>query len=153
MASEGRVQAWTETVELTRPCTWKDSAELLATLAAQAPRSSAREIAAGGAKPFLAAIHSAALCEDAVTYRPFLHAGKLYSLELHRRPAGAREGLIRDENGGKTADFRVFYAAGDLSGLPSRIEYRAKSYLKLVFDADDGAAQLNVTSLFSKEAA
>ncbi len=152
-ASQGRVQAWTETVELTRPCTWKDSADLLATLAEEAPRCSAREIASSGAHPFLAVIRSASLCEEAVAHRPFLHAGKLYSLELRRRAAGEREGLIRDQSGAKTAEFRIFYARGDASGLPTRIEYRAKSYLKLVFDADDGAAPINVTSLFSKEAA
>jgi hypothetical protein len=150
-ASAGRVQAWTEIVELTRPCTWRDSGELLATLAEQAPRSAAREIAAG-AGPFLATIRSAALCEDPLTRRPFLHAGKLYSLELRRRSAGERDGLIRDQNGAKSAEFRVSYTAGDASGLPVRIEYRAKPYLKLVFDADDSIAQPDVTSLFSKEA-
>jgi hypothetical protein len=151
-ASEGRVHAWTDTIDVTQPYMWEDSAELLAKLADEAPRSPAREIAAS-AGPFLAAVRSAALCEDAVTRRPFLHAGKLYSLELRRRGSGKREGLIRDQNGAKSADFRVFYAAGDSSGLPSRIEYRAKAYLKLVFDADDSGAPLDVTSLFSKEAA
>jgi hypothetical protein len=149
----GHVQAWTETVSLERPCTWKEAADLLATLAGEPPRSPAREISATGVGPFLAAIRSAALCPDVLSRRPFLHAGKLYSLELRRRAEGEREGLIRDQNGAKSADFRVFYAAGDPSGLPIRIEYRAKSYLKLVFDADDGAPQPNVTSLFAKEAA
>jgi hypothetical protein len=148
----GRVEAWTEIVDLARPCTWKESADVLATLAGQPPQSPAREVAAG-APPFLAAIRNAALSEDIITRRPFLHAGKLYSLELHRRPEGVREGLIRDQNGAKAADFRVVYGAGDLSGLPMRIEYRAKPYLKLVFDADDGAAKPNVPSLFSQEAA
>jgi hypothetical protein len=150
-ASGGRVQAWTEEVQVTRPCTWRESAELLARLAEEAPRSPACEIAAV-AGPFLAAVRSAALCEDVFTRRAFLHAGKLYSLELRRRPEGEREGLIRDENGAKAADFRAFYPSGDSSGLPARIEYRAKSYLKLVFDAADGPAQSNLRSMFPQEA-
>jgi len=151
-AAGGRVQAWTEEIQVTRPCTWKESADLLATLAEEAPRSPACEIAAV-AGPFLAAVRSAALCEDVVTRRPFLHAGKLYSLELRRRAEGEREGLIRDDNGTKAADFRVFYPAGDSSGLPVRIEYRAKPYLKLVFDAEDAPAQSNLHSMFPQEAA
>jgi hypothetical protein len=151
-ASGGRVQAWTEEIQLTRPCTWKESADLLATLAEEAPRSPACEIVAV-AGPFLAAVRSAALCEDAFTRRAFLHAGKLYSLELRRRPEGEREGLIREENGAKAADFRVFYPAGDSSGPPLRIEYRANSYLKLVFDAEDGPTQSNLRSMFPQEAA
>ncbi len=136
---------------MTRSCAWTESANLLATLEKQAPRLPAREIGAG-AGPFLAAIHRAALSEDAVTLRPFLRAGKQYSLELRRRSAGQRDGLIRDENGAKSADFRVLYAAGDTSGVPTRIEYRAKPYLKLIFDADESVAPLSLMSLFSKEA-
>lgn len=150
-ASGGHVQTWTETVELRQSCTWKNSADLLAALTEQVPHCSAQE-APGGFEPFLTTIRKAALSVEAVTRRPFLHAGKLYSLELRRRGANEREGVIHGPSGVKLADFRVAYEAGDTSGLPVRIEYRAKPYLKLVFEAVGGAERLNVTSLFPKEA-
>lgn len=147
----GRVRAWTETVGLAHPCTWRESADLLAKIVEEPPRAPARDIA-GVAVPFLAAMRGAALSEESFVQRPFVHAGKLYTLELRRRSANEREGIIREQNGTKSADFRVAYAAADTGGLPVRIEYRAKSYLKLVFDADDGVVQPNLASLFSKEA-
>ncbi len=60
--------------------------------------------------------------------------------------------MIRDQNGAKCADFRVVDAPGDASGLPARIEYRAKPYLKLVFEADDRVERPNLKPLFTKEA-
>ncbi len=149
-ASNGRVQTWTETLGLTRPSTWRDSAELLNELAAEPPRTPALEIAAGPG-PFLVAMRRAALSPEELSRQPFLHAGKLYSLELRRRAGGQRDGLIRDQHGAKAAEFRVWYSASDESGLPVRIEYRAKTYLRLVFEADDRVAAPEVASIFSRE--
>lgn len=160
-AWNGRVQTWTEDVTLTQPFTWRESAELLTELAAEPPRTLARESTAG-ARPFLSAMRRAALCPEPLSRQPFLHAGKLYSLELRRRAGGEhggeRGGLIRDERGAKAAEFRVWYPAGDGSGLPVRIEYRAKPYLRLVFEADGKIAASAIApiisrSVFSKEVA
>lgn len=150
-AADGRVHTWTETVDLARPCTWMESAGVLAGLAGEAPRTPELEVTAD-ATPFLAAMRGAALSSQESSRRPFLHAGKLYSLELRRRSGGERDGLIRDHNGAKSAEFRVRCPAGDESGLPDRIEYRAKPYLRLVFEADERVAAPSVTSIFPKEA-
>jgi hypothetical protein len=151
-AVNGRVRAWTETLGSTQISTWRESAELLAELAAEPPRTTALEIAAGH-EPFLAAMRRVALCREPVSHQQFLHAGKLYSLELRRRASGERAGLIRNQRGAKAAEFRVWYSAGDETGLPLRIEYHAKAYLRLIFEADDQVAAPAVGPIFSKEAA
>ena len=149
-ASGGRVETWTETVEADHPCMWSDSGGLLSALAQKAPGAPVHELYAT-ASPFLSAVRSAALSEEPTSHRPFVHASKLYTLELHRRSNGERDGVIRDVDGAKLADFRVAYATGDPSGLPVRIEYRAKPYLKLVFEADETAVKTGTEPLFSKE--
>ena len=44
-------------------------------------------------------------------------------------------GRIRRETGGKETSFRLWFAPGSEIPLPLRIEYQAKSYLRLVFEA------------------
>ncbi len=151
-ASHGSGRSWTELVSLPRPYGWKDAGELLATLAGEEPKSPAREISAGTGPfltPFLSTMRAGALSEESLVRRPFVHAGKLFTLQLKRREAGSFDGAIHGPAGAKLATFRVDYASGDRTGLPSRIEYRAKPYLKLVFEADDRAARPNMSSLFS----
>jgi hypothetical protein len=43
-------------------------------------------------------------------------------------------GKIRRETGGKETSFRLWFEPGEMP-LPLRIEYQAKSYLRLVFEA------------------
>lgn len=150
-ASRGSARSWTELVSLTRPYGWRDAGELLATLAGEEPQSPAREIPAGTGPfltPFLSTMRAAALSEESLVRRPFVHAGKLFTLELKRRETGSCDGAIHGPAGAKLATFRVDYASGDRTGLPARIEYHAKPYLKLVFEADDRAARPNMSSLF-----
>ncbi|MBV8728945.1 MAG: hypothetical protein JO336_03960, partial [Acidobacteriia bacterium] len=45
-------------------------------------------------------------------------------------------GLLRREGGGKDQNFRVWFEAGAPMPLPLRIEYQAKSYLRLVFESE-----------------
>jgi hypothetical protein len=45
-------------------------------------------------------------------------------------------GKIRREAGGKETDFRLWFEPGTEMPLPLRIEYQAKSYLRLVFEAE-----------------
>ena len=44
-------------------------------------------------------------------------------------------GRLRREAGGKETDFRLWIPGGAERPLPLRIEYQAKSYLRLVFEA------------------
>ncbi len=92
-ASRGSARSWTELIPLSRPCDWKESPDLLAALADEEPRSPAREISAG-AGPFLSTMRAAALSEQSASQRPFVHAGKLFALELKRRESNAYEGAI-----------------------------------------------------------
>lgn len=47
-----------------------------------------------------------------------------------------------------TADFRTDYEPGDQSGLPIRIEYHARSFLRLTFEVNDRPS-VSIPSLFS----
>ena len=47
-------------------------------------------------------------------------------------------GRLRREAGGKETEFRLWIASGAERPLPLRIEYQAKSYLRLVFEAAGG---------------
>jgi hypothetical protein len=44
-------------------------------------------------------------------------------------------GRLRREAGGKETDFRLWIPGGGERPLPLRIEYQAKSYLRLIFEA------------------
>jgi hypothetical protein len=47
-------------------------------------------------------------------------------------------GKVRREAGGKETEFRLWIPAGSERPLPLRIEYQARSYLRLVFEAQAG---------------
>jgi hypothetical protein len=86
---------------------------------------------------------------------PFTYAGRLYHLSLQRsedskatsnfRSRGLLSanahavrvsGKLRRASGGKETDFRLWIEDGAAEPLPLRIEYQAKSYLRLVFEAE-----------------
>ena len=87
----------------------------------------------------------------------FLYSGRPYRLHLTRSVdakatayfregrliAGPAEvtritGRLRREAGGKETEFRLWIPSGAERPLPLRIEYQAKSYLRLVFEAGAG---------------
>jgi hypothetical protein len=84
-----------------------------------------------------------------------IYNGRLYRLSLHKTPdpkaaayfrerrliaQNARviraEGKLRREAGGKETSFRVWIEEAAARPLPLRIEYQAKSYLRLMFEAE-----------------
>ena len=82
----------------------------------------------------------------------YVYDGRIYRLSLHRAPdakstAYFRErgmtsgvvirvnGRLRREAGGREFDFRLWVEEGAARPLPLRIEYQAKSYLRLTFEA------------------
>jgi hypothetical protein len=84
----------------------------------------------------------------------YTYAGRTYRMQLSRTadaksteyfrqrkliPASAEvmrvSGRLRRESGGKDIDFRVWIPGGGERPLPLRIEYQAKSYLRLIFEA------------------
>jgi hypothetical protein len=153
LASGGRVRTWTQTAEIPPDRTWVEAAALLDALVRDEPTHAAREAAVDGATTFLVAMRSAALCPQLSFHCPFVHDGKLYALETSRRPGAAGEltGVIRNSLGHKSAEFRTSYPTGDGSGIPIRIEYRPKSFLRLVFECEPDGAHPAVASLFTEE--
>jgi hypothetical protein len=84
----------------------------------------------------------------------YTYGGRLYRLSLRkaadekaavgfrergllpaRRPVVRVAGTIQRESGGKSIDFRLWVGEGDPHAIPLRIEYQAKAYLRLVFEA------------------
>jgi hypothetical protein len=147
--SAGHIQTWTETIASPKQHRWMVAAALLENLP-EIPRD-ARHSESAGATPFLTAMRSAGLSREPSSRHPFVHAGKSGVLEVHWRGKAELEGAIRDSLGVKSAEFRTVYAPADESGLPIRIEYRAKSFLRLVFEAEHAATQPPIHSLFSEE--
>lgn len=93
-----------------------------------------KEASTGAAVTFLAAVRMAGLHNGPSLQQPFLHNAEMFTLET-RRQGDAMEGIIRTAAGKKSAEFKNWYRDNDWSGIPRRIEYRAKSYLKLTFES------------------
>jgi hypothetical protein len=87
----------------------------------------------------------------------YIYAGRPYRLHLTRSVDGKAtayfrerrliagsavvvrfDGRLRREAGGKETEFRLWIPSGAERPLPLRIEYQAKSYLRLVFEAAGG---------------
>jgi hypothetical protein len=146
------IQTWIDNIALSPDCDWSNVNQTLGDALRQEPSAPARETASGPATTFLHAMREAALCGEAVQRRRFIHAGKSYWLETRRRPDRPLElaGAIHDLNGTRRAEFRTSYAAGDESGIPMRIEYRPRSFLRLTFEAELEATEPTIHSLFNQ---
>jgi hypothetical protein len=149
------IQTWIDTIALSPDCNWSNVNETLADALRHEPRTAPREAVPGTATTFLHAMRNAALCQERIVRRQFLHAGKLYWLETRRHAEHPSElaGEIHDLSGARRAEFRTVYAAGDESGIPIRIEYRPRSFLRLTFEAEPEATLPTIPSVFQEESA
>jgi hypothetical protein len=146
------MQTWIESLAAAPDCHWTNLGVALGQALQQEPRTAPREIAPGAATTFLNAMRNAALCQQAVVRRRFMHAGKQYWLETRRSPEhSSLAGAIHDLSGARCAEFRTLYAAGDESGIPIRIEYRPRSFLRLTFEAELEATLPTIPSVFPEE--
>jgi hypothetical protein len=118
------------------------------------PSSAPRQIRSAECSTFLYAIRRAALEAYPQKRQSFVHAGKLYDLETRRNPEHPHviSAAIRDRGGARPSEFRATYAAGDESGLPVRIEYRAKPFLRLTLEAEPDAIQPPIPFVFEESA-
>jgi hypothetical protein len=95
-----------------------------------------------------------ALLNPAVkTEGSLVYNGKLFTLETEKQPdAGLTRlnGTLHETATGQKSTFRLWYEKDSESFLPVKIEYRAKSFLKLIFEKDS-TAQQPPTTLFLKE--
>ena len=162
-AIDGRLDgAGVETVvaHFTAPSQWSvanrnDLIQLARTALAMTP-ARAPEGAASGAdvRPFLETLADA-LREADPAERRFAYAGRFYRLSLERAAdakatasfqqsglvSGGKQavrvtGKLRREPGGKVTNFRLWVEDGAAQPVPLRIEYQAKSYLRLIFEAE-----------------
>ncbi len=140
-STPGRSEAGLERLNADRKLDWRRSAELAAEfrrrLAPMRPveHGGGPESAAG---TFLHAVRTAVLSDRAETRQPFLRLGKQYTLDARKRvngPTVELTGQIHERNGAGRSEFRIWCDAGDPSAIPYRIEFRAKSYLHLVFES------------------
>jgi hypothetical protein len=148
--SGSTVQTWIDTVDLAPDCNWSNLNETLSDALRRQPRTPPRESPSASVTTFLHAMRSAALCPEGIVRRQFMHAGKLYWLETHRQAERVLEltGAIHDQRGARRAEFRTTYAAGDESGIPIRIEYRPRSFLRLTFEVEREATRPVIPSVF-----
>ena len=149
----GATQTWMEDIALPADSDWSNLNTTLNEALREAPVNARRETASGTAVTFLLAVREAALSLDPAVRREFVHAGKLYILTTQRH-SGSRElsGTIHNSTGARTAEFRTSYAANDVSGIPVRIEYRARPFLRLTFVAEPESTQ-PIPSAFPEESA
>jgi hypothetical protein len=149
------IQTWIDSIDLGPDCSWGNLDETLCDALRRGPLAPPRETNRGRATTFLHAMRAAALCPETFVRRQFMHAGKLYWLETRRHPEHPLDlaGAIHDSSGARCAEFRTTYAAGDQGGIPIRIEYRPRSFLRLTFEAELEATQPPIPSVFHQESA
>jgi len=148
--AESGIQTWIDSIDLDAGRNWSNLNETLSDALRRAPDASPKVSPAEAAVTFLHAMRLAALSREPQLRQPFLHAGKSYSLETRRHAEHPLElaGAIHDTSGARRAEFRTAYAAGDESGIPIRIEYRPRSFLRLTFLAEAASTQPLIPSLF-----
>jgi hypothetical protein len=151
-SKNGVISSSTGFLRIPSDSNWTEVAANLPGLLQSSVLPTAIQTAAGPLAPFLYLMRAAALAPGALYRRPFLHCGKRYVLETRRSPSRSSDirGQIHDHEGVKCAEFRAAYSDG--SGIPCRIEYRPKSFLRLVLEAEPPQeSSLTVPSVFPQE--
>jgi hypothetical protein len=148
------IETWIDTIDLAADRDWTNLNEMLCDVLQREPRTAPRETDSQASATFLHTIRLAALSKTAVYRREFTHAGVGHWLETRRHAERPFEltGTIHDLEGNRCADFHNTYAPGDQSGIPIRIEYRPRSFLRLTFEAEH-EANGPVPSVFHQESA
>jgi hypothetical protein len=130
-ASSGAMQTWVERIDLPAARSWTDASAILSDAIRRDPSTPGREAASGGCATFLYAVRNAGLTEQAE--HPLVVSC-----------------VIRDQHGARCSEFQNTYAAGDGSGLPTRIQYRPRSFLRLTFESQPEAVQPPVPWVFEE---
>jgi hypothetical protein len=111
----------------------------------------------GPVATFLYSIRHAALNPASRIRRQFCHNGEICEL-ITERTSGLSEshvrmnGLILGRTGEKRSDFVIWIDPDDPSGLPARIEFYPRSYLRLTFDAQPHPQPETLPWLLKEEA-
>jgi hypothetical protein len=153
-AGGGATRTWIEQTQVPAAASWTDLGRILFQVTRQGPSGLVRETASKDCSTFLYAIRKAALEQGGKARHGFVHAGKVYLLETERRPdrPPILSGVIRDEAGARRSEFQATYESGDPSGLPVRIQYRPRSFLRLTFEAEPHSIHPAIPSVFEESA-
>jgi hypothetical protein len=109
-------------------------------LAGAQKRTAEWHSAEGAPLPFLHAL-AGVLSRKGATETRCAYNGRIYRLKAQKAPEAKMPGVTRvsatlqREEGGTLNEFRVWVEEGSARPLPLRIEYQAKSYLRLTFEA------------------
>jgi hypothetical protein len=150
----------TVVAHFTAPAQWsvaneKDLIQLARTaLSKTPPRPTEGQVGGAALRAFLETLADG-LRRAGNTEARFAYAGRFYRLSLEKSPdpksaasfrerglisAGAEvervAGKVRSEAGGKESTFRLWVQRGAARPLPLRIEYRARSSVRLIFEAE-----------------
>lgn len=104
---------------------------------------------------FLLSVRKAAQ-RRADTKCTFIHNAKLYDLRTRFTEADGvitLIGHILEHGSSNDSEFRVWFDSSDLTGLPTKIEFRPKSFLHLTFHQDPSAGGPSVRRLVVPEEA
>lgn len=131
-------------------CTWMDCPRLMSMLRdrnGSSPRAAASERTERAYPTFLHAIRSLIAARRQNVQCTFMHNAKLYDLHAAMSAADGMKlltGRIVEHAAGQSArgesNFRVWFHPNDATVLPARIEFRPRSFLRLVFEQDPAAA-------------
>jgi hypothetical protein len=149
----GRTDATVRHFKLPGGIRWTEAADVVDRMSNTASPDTHRETSAvGPCATFLYAIHRAALEQPLRARRQFWHNAKLHELITEKQPPRML-GSIRDQSGVLVAEFSVWFDPGDSSGIPSYIEFRARSFLRLSFEPEPTSAEIPLPWLIEQRRA
>jgi hypothetical protein len=156
-AGGGRFPSTIYRMSFPNTMTWADCPRLIRDVRAAIENSSGTPLESVSYRTlntFLNSVRQALLSAELKTLGTLVYNGKLYTLETEKQPDGngttRLNGTLHETATGQKFTFRLWYEKDGDSFLPVRIEYRAKSFLKLIFEKDPDARQPPIT-MFLKE--
>jgi hypothetical protein len=138
--------------------TWRNCEQIADHWRSQIPASLAPVSALPSVLPtFLFALRRAIFNNNGLPVR-YAHNGKLYRLKtrIEEHPSSghlAVAGSISSETEHNQTDFNLWLPASEPSALPIRIQWRARSFLVLTLEADDGSQSPPLHPLLNQERA
>lgn len=126
--------------------TWMDCTQLIDILQGKASGSMDSESLRndeGACPTFLYAVRRALTSGQSRTEYRFMHNAKLYDLRTKQSSANnttVLTGHISEYGSRSESSFRLWFDPADPTGLPSKIEFQPRSFLRLTFEHDPAAA-------------
>jgi hypothetical protein len=153
--SSNRVECYScvEHVAVPAQRTWLDCPQMMKELLSQAPSMEPANVT-GALPTFLHAVRSRMIGKTASPRQEFVHNAKSYTLHSAISTSDGLSHLsanILNQSGHKESEFSVWFEPGDPSGLPVRIDFRPRNFLRLVFEQDSDAGGPDLRPLIPRE--